>query len=53
MKSGSKLGRKNKKQKKIASGTLKPKAGTTSLESIFLTLFITLTVLLFAGTLIV
>jgi len=53
MKSGSKLGRKYKKQKKIAKGTLKPKTGTTSLESIFLTLFISLTVLMLAGALFV
>ncbi len=51
MKSASKSGRKNKKQKKIAKGTLKPKTGTTSLETIFLTLFITLSVLLFTGSL--
>ncbi len=52
MKSGLKRGRKDKKLKKTSS-KFKAKSGSTSLESIFLTLFIAISVFLFAGAFIV
>jgi len=53
MKLGLKLTKKDKQNKKIARRRVKPKAGVSSLESVFLTLFISLTLLLFVGALLV
>jgi len=52
MKLGKKAGRKNNKSK-IGSGVKETKSATTSLESVFLTLFIILTIALFTGAFLV
>ncbi len=52
MKLGLKSGRKDK-QSKIGTGVKDNKSATTSLESVFFALFITLTILLFAGAFLV
>jgi len=49
MKLGLKLSKNDKKNKKIARGGIKPKAPSTSLEASYLTLFISITLLLFIG----
>ena len=53
MKLGLKLSKQDKKNKKIARGGIKAKAASTSLESSFLVLFITTTLLIFIGALVV
>jgi len=49
MKSGSKRSKKPSNKRKPRAAGLKPKTGITSLESVFISLFVTLTLLLFVG----
>jgi len=49
MKPGSKRSNKNNNKRRQRTSSVKPKTGITSLESVFLSLFIAITILLFAG----